>query len=92
MSLLINTLCRCAFTCTNNGDKLLINALYQNFSQIWINLSSGLHFFSPPEPVSQVFSCSATVNLAVVVFSGENSCLVSATLRVFTADCYSLGY
>lgn len=87
MSLLINTLCRCAFTCTTNGDKRLINALYRNCSHIWINLSSWLHIFSFSW-TCHLFSCSATVNL--VFFSAENSCLLSAIMKVFTADSCSL--
>lgn len=57
MSLLINRLCRCAFTYTDKGiSSLSIHCTETALRQLWINLSSVLHSFSVfiffPKPVS----------------------------------------
>ncbi len=73
-------------------SSLSIHCAETALSQIWINLSSVLHSFPPPKPVYQLFACSATVYLGVVLFGAENSCLVSAKMQsVFTADCSVYG-
>lgn len=53
MSLLINRLCRCAFTHADKGiSSLSIHCTKTALCQIWINLSSALHSFFLPKPVS----------------------------------------
>lgn len=87
MSLLINRLCRCAFTHTNKGiSSLSIHCTETALRQIWINPSSALHSF-PPKPASYL--------AAVLQFTWVCSSLVQKILvwpqSVFSADCSVFG-